>query len=538
MSSEVASSSCCPSIIYMMTGIRYFQLDVLTSEEFIGAEEYMLFAVTDGIAEIDTRYGTQEILRASLAIVEPDQAIHIHTYNNSISFYVITFKAIPIPDLNASEHKQQPASFPYKGIWNHVPFARCIDLLEEIYLHSQDKEEFMRFFNHVRFEEFLRYVLQQNSSMAPVRDLKSAVKSSIDYLSDNYAMQVTVAQLAADVDMFPWQYSQMFKELTGQIPLSFVNKLRIDHAKQLLLKTEDRIHEIAQHVGFNNEFYFNRRFKKSVGVAPGQYRKQQRSTLRVVSLYMEDLLITLGVIPVVQWSHPGWGRQEYLGLKHVPIFNVLQDSYESLSEYEPDLIIARRSDYELHTNQYEQCKQFLYTDVIIHDDMDLHSTLRTLAERLGRVDQAEYAIQQYEDKVSRAKKLLSGSMRNQTYVFLRIAADCISVDQKYTKPFLWRELGITPHPMVQALTHEVGRQGVTWEWLNELDADYIFFAFDKWHEHVVGSERRQIDHPMWQTIPAVRNRRAFEVDFMTWMNQGQLLANSKKIDDVLRMLAY
>ncbi|MNI17661.1 putative siderophore-binding lipoprotein YfiY precursor [compost metagenome] len=271
------------------------------------------------------------------------------------------------------------------------------------------------------------------------------------------------------------------------------------------------------------------------GIAPGRYRHHHRSTIRIVSLFMEDILLTLGVTPIVQWSHTGWGRQEYLGLNTIPTFDVLQNNYEPLSAYKPDLIIARRSDYEYRTDQYEQCKRFVQTDIIMHDNADLHSTLRTVANRLGRIDQAEQAIQQYETQISKARRLLTHSIKDRTYAFLRISAECISVDQTYTKPFLWGDLGIVPHPMVQELSCEAGRQGVTWEWLQWLDADYIFFTFDKWHEQEAGAERRLIANPLWQTIPAVRNRNAFEVDFMIWMNHGYL-ANNKKVDDVLSML--
>ncbi|OMC79218.1 AraC family transcriptional regulator [Viridibacillus sp. FSL H8-0123] len=526
---------CYPSVFYIMVGIRYITLNMLSSEEFSDAEEHMLFAITDGEANMDIGYGAQRIGRGSLAIVKPNQAVHIDPFKNSISFYVITFKEILIPNSNTSNHKRKSSIFPDTGLWNCVPFSKCIDLLADIERHSHEKDELMQFYNHVRFEELLSLVLQQSVSFAPAPDLRSAVKGSIDYLKDNFAEQVTVAKLAEEVNMFPWQYSQIFKELTGQIPLSFVNNLRIDQAKHLLLKTEDRIHEIAHHVGFNNEFYFNRRFSKAVGVAPGQYRKQNRSTIRVVSLFMEDLLVTLGITPVVQWFHPAWGQQDYLGLMHVPTFNVLQESYESLSKYEPDLIIARGSDYEYRTNQYEQCKQFANTDIITQDGADWRLTLRTLAERLGRVDQAEKAIQQYEDKLTSARNLLIHSKKNQTYAFIRFKVDCIVIDQQYTKPFLSEDLGITLHPMAQKLTLEESRAGVSWEWLKSLDADYIFFVFDKWHEEEIGAERLQINHPYWQEIPAVRNCCAFEVDFMTWMNHGHL-ASSKKLDDVLKML--
>ncbi|OPH59970.1 hypothetical protein BC351_18785 [Paenibacillus ferrarius] len=534
MNNETASRRY-PFVIYIMTGIRKLHMAPFSSEKCKGLDgEYMLFAVMDGAAEVKIGSRSFGLIRESLIVAEPGQAALCSTQANSLSLYFVTFKAFRVSDTAAWRY-ESPEAFPCIGALTCVPFSQCVDLLETIEQHSPDDNDLMRFYNHVRFEELIRLVLQQNTRATPALNLRDSVKSSIDYISDHYADQMTVSQLASDANVFQWQYTRIFKELTGQFPLEFINKLRIDHAKQLLLKTEDRIHEIAQHVGFNNEFYFNRRFKKMEGIAPGRYRHHHRGKIRIVSLLMEDILLTLGVTPIVQWSHAGWGRQEYLRLDTVPAFDVLQNSFEPLATFNPDLIIARRSDYEYRTNQYEQCKRFVQTEIITHDDEDWYSTLRTVANRLGRIDQAELAIQQYETKAAKARSRLTRSITNRTYAFLRISAECISVDQTYTKPFLWGDLGIVPHPMVQELTCEAGRKGVTWEWLQELEADYIFFAFDKWHEQEAGSERRQVTHPLWQTIPAVRNRHAFEVDFMTWMNHGYL-ANSKKIDDVLNRL--
>ncbi|MCM3337561.1 hypothetical protein M3650_02585 [Paenibacillus sp. MER TA 81-3] len=42
--------------------------------------------------------------------------------------------------------------------------------------------------------------------------------------------------------------------------------------------------------------------------------------------------------------------------------------------------------------------------------------------------------------------------------------------------------------------------------------------------------------PRWRSLPVMRNHRVYEIDFMTWMNTG-VIANGKKIDDVLRVLA-
>lgn len=43
---------------------------------------------------------------------------------------------------------------------------------------------------------------------------------------------------------------------------------------------------------------------------------------RVAGIYLEDYMLALGVEPIVQWYHPSWGKQEYLGLTDVPLFDI------------------------------------------------------------------------------------------------------------------------------------------------------------------------------------------------------------------------
>ncbi|EJL40543.1 hypothetical protein BAG01nite_42750 [Brevibacillus agri] len=120
--------------------------------------------------------------------------------------------------------------------------------------------------------------------------------------------------------------------------------------------------------------------------------------------------------------------------------------------------------------------------------------------------------------------------------FLRILPDKIIVEKTYTAPVMFEDLRMQPHPLVKALSIAEARAGVSREWLASLDADHIFYSFDKWHEADEGAEKRLIDQPVWQSLRAVRNNCAYEVDFITWMNHG-IIANGKKIDEILSVLA-
>jgi ABC-type Fe3+-citrate transport system substrate-binding protein len=68
--------------------------------------------------------------------------------------------------------------------------------------------------------------------------------------------------------------------------------------------------------------------------------------------------------------------------------------------------------------------------------------------------------------------------------------------------------------------------------LSELDAEHLFITFDRQE----GEDRELLDTPLWRSLPAVRSRCVYEVDFMAWMNYG-VLSHQRKIKDVLEVLA-
>lgn len=524
-----------PSALYLLTGIERGNLAPDARQNYIGTNDYSILVTTEGQGLLQIEAASYRLEKESCWITEPGQRVRISAEGHLLEYFRLTFRMLYVPQLNPEEAMDAREPFPCIGELVCMPFSKLVDGVDEIYRHREETEESQRFYNHVRFEELLRYLLQQNDQGKRDREPRKAVEHSIEFVKQHYQESLTVDQLAADAYVVRWRYTQLFKELTGQIPLDYINSLRINRAKQLLLMTGDRIHEIAQNVGFNNEYYFNRRFKQSVGIAPGKYRNLHRDDLRVVSLFMEDYLLSLGLTPIVQWAHTYWGKQDYLGLQNVPTYDVLKDQVTELSSQQPDVILLRQCT-GLETDLYEDCARIARTCVIRELGSDWRTTLRILGERLDRREKAEKTIVHYEQQAAAARHVLSRTLKGQTVAFLRVSAEKITVEKIYTAPVLFDDLEMKPHPFVRSLTVNEARAGMSWEQLSSLDADHIFFAFDKWHDADEGAERLQIQHPAWQALPAVRNNRAYEVDFMTWMNHG-VIANMKKMEEILTLLA-
>ena len=55
---------------------------------------------------------------------------------------------------------------------------------------------------------------------------------------------------------------------------TYVDHIRIEHAKKLISENKLKVYEISEQVGYKNVDYFHKKFKKYVGVSPAEYRKQ------------------------------------------------------------------------------------------------------------------------------------------------------------------------------------------------------------------------------------------------------------------------
>lgn len=98
----------------------------------------------------------------------------------------------------------------------------------------------------------------------------------LEYIQDNLATPMTIAELAKLARLNPTYFSNLFSKLIGISPLQYINKRRIEQAQELLLGTHQTLFEISLEVGFTDVYYFSRLFKKTVGIAPDHYRKQEQ----------------------------------------------------------------------------------------------------------------------------------------------------------------------------------------------------------------------------------------------------------------------
>jgi AraC-like DNA-binding protein len=99
------------------------------------------------------------------------------------------------------------------------------------------------------------------------------IEDLIAYAQSHLTEDITLQSFTIRSHYSPSRIIQLFKEVTGYSPMAFVQHLRMQRACYYLDATQEPINRIAEYVGFSDQFYFSRVFRKIIGVSPREYRK-------------------------------------------------------------------------------------------------------------------------------------------------------------------------------------------------------------------------------------------------------------------------
>src|SRR5690606_20618987 len=126
----------------------------------------------------------------------------------------------------------------------------------------------------VGVEGVCRYLKKAKAPQEPALKMPSV----IDYLMDNYQRKIDIPTLAAMASLSVKQIERNFKKEYGTVPVRYIQRIRLDAARQMLTLTNRPIAQISRETGFYDISHFSSLFQKYAGLSPKAYR--QRHLLR------------------------------------------------------------------------------------------------------------------------------------------------------------------------------------------------------------------------------------------------------------------
>jgi len=101
------------------------------------------------------------------------------------------------------------------------------------------------------------------------------IYKAINYIKHNYMRKISLEDVASHVYLSPSYFSKVFNEGVGCSFNNYLNKVRIDASKRLLMDKSLSIVEVSNISGYEDQSYFNKVFKKLTGMSPGRYRESR-----------------------------------------------------------------------------------------------------------------------------------------------------------------------------------------------------------------------------------------------------------------------
>jgi AraC-like DNA-binding protein len=93
-----------------------------------------------------------------------------------------------------------------------------------------------------------------------------------NFISENYTRGPSIKEAANAARLSKSRLCALIRQYTGTTFQKLIREMRIDEARERLVLTDDTITQVAYAVGYNDDKYFLRAFKKSVGMTPSAYR--------------------------------------------------------------------------------------------------------------------------------------------------------------------------------------------------------------------------------------------------------------------------
>lgn len=94
-------------------------------------------------------------------------------------------------------------------------------------------------------------------------------------MQSHYAEEWTIEKIAAECNVSKSQLFRLFRTTFDQSPAQWLKSYRLSQSRRMLVDSENSISEIAFEIGYKDPLHFSRDFKKSVGVSPSQFRRNE-----------------------------------------------------------------------------------------------------------------------------------------------------------------------------------------------------------------------------------------------------------------------
>ncbi len=234
-----------------------------------GRSDFLLFYIASGSEHMFLDRETI-MTEGSFVIFRPFEKQHHIQKNKGISeFYYVHFNAPEDFDL---------FGFSSSVVYNAKPNTVVKKLFEEIINELQTKQPVYEKVCVSKLFNILSLLQRSLTKEAnPLTEYSDKISFVIQKMNREYEKNYSLEDYAGMCNMSKFHFLRIFKSITGKTPIEYRNKIRLEHAKELLVDRDFSVTEIARSVGYESSVYFCNSFKSQMGMSPSKYRNLKRT---------------------------------------------------------------------------------------------------------------------------------------------------------------------------------------------------------------------------------------------------------------------
>lgn len=360
------------------------------------------------------------------------------------------------------------------------------------------------------------------------------------YIDEHPEEPLTVERLAQLAALSPKHFAELFKKTYGKSVREYMTGLRLNRAKRLMLSSGRRLKDIAHAVGYQDEFYFSRLFKKEFGLSPSGYvNKRKRKLAAYACASTLGYLLPLEQLPYLAPLHPKWASYyfEHYGAD-IPYHldcgttdDMGHPSLQRITEAVPDLILCPD---ETSAAELERLQAVAPVVKLLPEAPGSWRTnLLELSKLLGMNTEADRWITQFEAANRQARSTLESGSGVPSVLFVRmIRGQLLGFGSPGTLDYVYNDLGVRrPN-----LAPEDGDEGVpvTLEQLGAGDVDYVALLIRQ------DSETLELWHALqrtaeWCSLRVVREQRLLLLSSNPWREYSPVALERIREDLILHV---
>lgn len=215
-----------------------------------------------------------------LFVVSPGMTIErTADEDGPFEFYFIRFRYALSYEEEGVWHQEDSAEipFPLSGGYSIDNSPALLNACEGLCNLMKRRGQIVQMRQRILFLELLTLIVSDLRAQIAAGGTNAAIEQTIDHMVNHYSDNITLEELAKLAGLSPSHYSRLFKKYASCSPIHYLTQLRMDRAKELLILSDYRLKAVARSIGYEDELYFSRLFKKFVGMPPSQYARLHKA---------------------------------------------------------------------------------------------------------------------------------------------------------------------------------------------------------------------------------------------------------------------